>query len=257
MFARIVTCEQRYENARNLRNTISKIKGIDDIKLFPCVFGKTDFWKNGGLSEMFLNLAKARRINTHVSLSMTELAISISHEKVLKEFLLSSNEYAIIFEDDCSMRPHMCTNLEIIVQKIISNPFRFGIIHLWNSNAANTLKHAKTTEHHFDLFKESDETEKVFLKKECRPHCPGTVAYIITRKCAERVIELNEKIRMPIDNLMGDALHRTREFELLTFDTQDMILDNPMYDNSTQSISDLFICNDSKITSEMKHRGFR
>ena len=62
---------------------------------------------------------------------------------------------------------------------------------------------------------------------------------------------------MPIDNLMGDALYRNHEFELLTFDMKDMIIDNPMYENSTQSGSDLFICDDVGITSEMKHHGFR
>ena len=145
----------------------------------------------------------------------------------------------------------------MIIDKILTEPIEFGTIHLWNSDAANTLKNAKTTSHQFELLRENNDVEKTFLKKECRPHCPGTVAYIITRKCAQRVIELNEKIRMPIDNLLGDALYRTREFELLTFDANDMIIENPMYENSMQSPSDLLICDDVNIILEMKKNGFR
>ena len=151
----------------------------------------------------------------------------------------------------------MCKNLEIIINRILSNPFEFGLIHLWNCDAGNTLKHAKNTNHHFELINENSEIEGVVLKRECRPYCPGTQAYIITKKCAQRVVDLNEKIRMPIDNLMGDALYRTREFELFTFDMKNMIVDNPMYENSTQSSSDLYICDDEKITFEMKQYGFR
>ena len=257
MFARIITCKNRYKNACNLKENLAHIKEINDIQLFWCIYGKTDFLNDDKLSELFLDLARKRRINSHISLSLTELAISISHEEVLKEFLCSSFEYAIVFEDDCSVKTHMYKNLEIIINNILSNPFEFGIIHLWNCNAGDTLKHAQVSNHQFNLFSENGKSEKIFLKKEKRPYCPGTQAYIITKQCAKRLIELNEKIRMPIDNLMGDALYRTREFNLYTFDVKNIIIDNPMYENSTQSPFDLYICDCKKITSQMKEYGFR
>lgn len=255
MFVRIVTCEYRYCNACVLLGDLCGI-GLSG-GLFRCIYGKKDLVCDGVFGEEFLDLLRFGRINSHISLSLTELAISISHEKVYREFLCSCEEYAIVFEDDCSLEAHMLKNLQVIVKKIVSNPFEFGIIHLWNCNAGNTLKHAEVSPHYFKLYNNNGKIAKVFLKKEKRPYCPGTQAYIITRKCAKRLLELNEKIRMPIDNLIGDALYRTREFDLYTFDVKNMIVNNPMYENSTQSPSDLYICDDKEITSQIKKYGFR
>ena len=262
MFVRIVTCEYRYGNACVLLKDLCECFGCEGMPLmngglFDCIYGKKDLVADGVFSELFLDLLRFGRINSHISLSLTELAISLSHEEVLKEFLCSCEEYAIVFEDDCSFQAHMLKNLQMIVKKILSSRFDFGMIHLWNCNAGNTLKHAEMSRHYFDLLDENGKIAKVFLKKEKRPYNPGAQAYIITRKCAKRLIELNEKIRMPIDNLMGDALYRTREFDLYTFDVENMIVDNPMYENSTQSPSDLYICDDKNITSQIKKYGFR
>ena len=145
MFVRIVTCEYRYCNACVLLEGLCECFGCCGMPLmngglFRCIYGKKDLVCDGVFSELFLDLLRFGRINSHISLSLTEVAISISHEKVLKEFLCSSDEYAIVFEDDCSLQAHMLKNLQIIVKKILSNPFEFGIIHLWNCNAGNTLK---------------------------------------------------------------------------------------------------------------------
>lgn len=257
MFVRIITCNKRRKSACKLCHDLKTVEYFKEAKLFPCIFAKTYFWEQGKLSDNFLNLGHMGRINTHVSLSMTELAISISHQEVLKEFIKSESNYAIIFEDDCSVCTYMLKNLEILAMHILSGAFEFGTIHLWNSNAANTLKFAKSTTHSFEFLNDKYEKQSINLYQENRPHCPGCVCYIITKKCASRLMELNHKMRMPIDNSIGDALYRTHEFDLYTFLTNNLFVDNPLYENSTQSPYDLFICDDKYIVSEMKKNGIR
>ena len=167
MFVRIITCESRFSNACLLLKDLKE--GLEgSVELFMCIYGKIDLAKEGVITDLFLKLMG--RINSHIPLTLTELAISMSHEKVLTEFLCSTHQYAMIFEDDCSLQPHMLMNLQIIVKTILSNPFDFGIIHLWNSDAGNTLKYADVSSHHFELVNENGEITRVPLKKEKRPY---------------------------------------------------------------------------------------
>ena len=95
---------------------------------------------------------------------------------------------------------------------------------------------------------------------ERRPYCPGTQGYIVNRKCAQAILALNVKLRMPIDNLMGCALYRTKQFRLRTLpmvDGQSHVLYNPYFAGSTQSPDDPYVCDDEGVKVQLRGYGVR
>lgn len=110
-----------------------------------------------------------------------EIACYLSHIACLRAFLNSSNEYALILEDDC----HLPNDLYAIIQTAIQNSAEWDILRLSTVNSGWRIPYRK-----FD----QSRSLAIALTRE-----KGAGGYMVNRRCAEIFLKELLPIRVPWD----------------------------------------------------------
>ncbi len=121
-----------------------------------------------------------------------DIGCALSHFKAYREFLDSSYEYALIFEDDVSFNPSV---LRDVVEELK------GLRRYWNMVMFNTGVNKK---HYIKLLKLHSGNDMVLYSQNVMM----TGGYLIDRKAAIRYLERAMPISIPIDH------YYTRDWEL-------------------------------------------
>ena len=177
-----------------------------------------------------------------------EIAVYLSHESVVRKFVESNRQFAVLFEDDTTLDATMRGNLQRIVAMLPS--LGCHALYLFNCDAENTAQYRRPVDNILLTNPITKEEETVTICAETRAHNAGQQAYVISRSLALAILE-RTKIRCPMDMLIGMVLHRMPEFKNSFFtlpmidDTTSHCAKNPKYANSEVYREDVeFICDD-------------
>lgn len=110
-----------------------------------------------------------------------EIACYLSHVACLREFLKSSNEYALILEDDCRLP----NDLYAIIQTAISNGGEWDILRLSTVNSGWRIPYRKFDQNRYFA---------IALTRE-----KGAGGYMVNRRCAEIFLKELLPIQVPWD----------------------------------------------------------
>lgn len=130
-------------------------------------------------------------------ISLGEIGCYMSHVKVMKQFLNSDNEFAVILEDDIKLQ----NDFKQIVEKVMDGytllpeKHQWDILKLYNGKR----RHIKITD-----------IDSKHIIGACGKSVPvGTVAAVFTRKAAEKFLSVSGRevttIKRPIDSELQNA----------------------------------------------------
>jgi len=133
---------------------------------------------------------KDKVVNKNKILTTGEVALSMSHNELYKKLLRSNEEYMLIAEDDCTIRPNFKYYLNIVLNNL---PLDFDVIKL------EYIKRYKLFGGH--NMEDNDEvpndySQELFYDKNVYP---GTAMYLISRKGAKYMLELNDPVWIASD----------------------------------------------------------
>jgi glycosyl transferase family 25 len=120
---------------------------------------------------------------------------ALSHAKVLRTFLESKDEFALVFEDDIQFNP---TELSAVVQSLISRKHLWDIVGLELSHHGFPLEIAK-----LELpqnFSADNQCSSYYSLVIYLTNVKHSGAYLINRKAAQQLMETFFPIRMPFDH---------------------------------------------------------
>ena len=136
-----------------------------------------------GIDGRIMSSARLGEISNNTAMLPGEVGCAASHLHILRAFLQSKEEAICIFEDDVCFSTTMTASLLSAMQTFISQQ---------TSGAVLLLRKRKR----LGKMIQSYQDIKIY---ECF-HASGTIAYIINRKAAEIIINLNTPIRFQADN---------------------------------------------------------
>ncbi|MDR3179591.1 MAG: glycosyltransferase family 25 protein [Holosporaceae bacterium] len=123
------------------------------------------------------------------------IGCALSHEKALKQFLLSNSEFAIIFEDDVTFDPR---KLSVLAKSLVQKKHKWDIV----SFEANHHGHPVS-------IAELPYDEKLVLYLTNVKHAG---AYMINRKTAHKLLKNFFPIEMPFDHYFSRAWKHAIQF---------------------------------------------
>jgi len=167
-----------------LDSCIDEFNKIDlRFKLFRAVDGKTITLPNKDFCELSYNLLNGKRKN------LGEIGCYFSHLNVLKDFIESGENLALVCEDDISLNK----DLKKIIESAINSNIKFDLLRLSGGNRpehepGNPIKLKKIyDDYYLSMF---------FTFKH------GTGSYLITKKGAKAVLKKISKMYLPIDHAL-------------------------------------------------------
>lgn len=212
----VVNCKihaKRYEKFKKY----SKKAGIKACRV-PCVLGKK--FSEKAICQMKEDNVISNR--TLVDMTRVEVSINMSHFNAWQRFLNTCMDYAIIFEDDVELHDDFIENVDEILKELKENRISFSILHLWNGNWNATRSKRKK------VLKTSSGL-KIF--QETVPYNAGAVAYIISKKYAQWLVDHSLPIKMQQDILMGHYYRRGKHLTLdMTLDKKKQCYISPILD---------------------------
>jgi len=153
-----------------------------------------------GYNKNEINMDRYKK-HKHRELTKGEVALSMTHNDLYKKLLESDKEYMLIAEDDCTFRP----NFKDYLTKILKNlPEDFDIVKLgYISNSINGKYNMEDN----PLVPYHSDAEIKFNKNL---NYPGTECYIVSRKGAKFLLEINEPIWLPSDGALDPFHHQVK-----------------------------------------------
>ena len=150
------------------------------------------------------NKITTERAESNSKLKKGQIALAMTHNDLYKKLLESNNKYMLIAEDDCTFR----SNFKIYLNKVINNlPDNFDIVKIgYISNMGSG--HSYNMEDN-PLVPYNSNTN---IKFNDTLELPGTECYIVSRKGAKMLLEMNEPIWMPSDGAM-DRNHLNKKIK--------------------------------------------
>jgi len=144
-------------------------------------------WKNIDPFDLS-NTVKNKKIkNSYRKLSLGYMACNLSHRKVLKKFVNSSEKIIAVLEDDVKLN----TDLPEVLSALEDSSHHFDIVFLHRRNKQNNLLvNLKSISTNYAL--------SLSKKEEA-----GALGYAITRSAAKQFLQVTPQVCGPID----DALH--------------------------------------------------
>lgn len=182
----VVNCaihKARYEKFK-------KYAAIADVKAcrVPCVLGvKFNH-------EVMCNMIKNKIVAKNCVMTTIEISINMSHYNCWQKLINSCQKYALILEDDVELKKDFIRKVNKLMAALEDNGIDFSVFHLWNGNWADTDKKYKK------VLKIGD----MEIVQEGDYYNAGAVAYIMSRRYAEYLMERFFPIKRPQDMMMGD-----------------------------------------------------
>ena len=130
---------------------------------------------NNDVKKVFISKNSLKNINFQENLKNSELALTLSHFKVFNSIKNLTGEYFMVCEDDISFK-NLKYFKDVDLKKIIKNCPSFDILTLYKT------KLQKLDEMYTDL--------NQFNSNETEDHIWGSVAYIITKKFAQKMCDI-------------------------------------------------------------------
>jgi GR25 family glycosyltransferase involved in LPS biosynthesis len=138
----------------------------------------------------------------HKDLSNGEIAVSMTHNALYKKLLSSNEKFMLIAEDDCTIKPSFKHYLNIVLNNL---PYDFDIIKLeYIKNYTNGHNNKE------NLDVPSDYNTRLYYSNDSYA---GAAAYIVSRKGAEYILNLNEPIWLPADAVFDAKWHEFKNME--------------------------------------------
>jgi len=155
---------------------------------------------------------------TRAHLSRGEIGCILSHLKTWRKFLESDATFALVLEDDVHIQPDFSTFMEHIPSLLEVDAMCVYRLEAFNSQMTLTRK------------------PKITLGRrscyELLTNCGGSAAYILTRKSAERLLELKDALCQSLDTELFDPNRRQIEnLKVYQWLPAPCIQDMLLYDN--------------------------
>lgn len=226
-----INCNKHVERREKFVSQFDLHPNVKKYRI-PCVYGKN--WSN----KKICNLVEDGELKYGADLTKIEVAITMSHLRALKHFLKTKNNFAIIMEDDASLKKSFYDN----VKQILSNIPFFDVLYLYNSDCFDTNSKLK---------KILDIKNNISILQETVPHCATASAYIISRNHAEFLLEKAYPITVPWDTFMSFTTFKKKKLYYtlnMPFDWGSSIVKVPKWTpkQSTQNLNINLEANDNK-----------
>ena len=182
----VVNCsihKARYEKFK-------KYAAIADVKAcrVPCVLGIKFTQK------VMCNMIKNKIVAKNCGMTTVEISINMSHYNCWQKLINSCQKYALILEDDVELKKDFIPKVNKLMAALEENDIDFSVFHLWNGNWAETDK----------KYKKILNVDNMEIVQERDYYNAGAVAYIMSRRYAEYLMERFFPIKQPQDMMMGD-----------------------------------------------------
>jgi len=129
----------------------------------------------------------------HREIDNGNIALSMTHNDLYQKLLGSNEEFMLIAEDDCTIKPSFKHYLNIVLHNL---PSDFDFIRLEyitdHTRSYNTKENSSVP---------ADYETKLYYDNKLHA---GTAAYIVSRKGAEYALKLNEPVWLPADGIFDN-----------------------------------------------------
>lgn len=192
--AYVINCDIHADRLKSMHAQLQKAN-IQATRV-PCINGRKFS------TEVLCAMRKRGLITNDSQVNVIEIAICLSHYSVWLRLLQSSDDCALVFEDDCMLHDGFKHRLE----SVLSSLDDFSILFLWNGNWGQTRRKLTTV----------GTVGDVVVKQEHSAYNAGAVSYVISRPFAQYMVKHFFPIMYPVDITIGDHFRQGRH---LTLDT--------------------------------------
>lgn len=201
---KVINCS-KHKNRLNKFTELAK-KAKVPFKRVNCVYAKN--WS----SKRLCNLIDDHTIAHDTEITAGEAAINLSHRKCWELFLKSSNELLCVFEDDCKIKKDFMRYLNCLLNNETMKEKSFDVLYLINGNWAGTISSQ------VPWLKFRCKSQEIVVRRETKEYNASGSCYIINKKFAEKLVERQYPLKLPVDNFMGSL--NLKKFKHITIKTK-------------------------------------
>ena len=183
----VINCDIHKDRLKKFRKYAKKA-GLSACREV-CVNGKS-FDK-----PLLCDMIKKGFVSKNADITPIELSITYSHINVWQRFVDSCKEYALVIEDDAEVHKDFKKMLNKTLKALHTKKKKFDVLYLWNGNWANSISSTR---------KVLDVSDKITVIQEKTSFNAGTVAYIITRKLAQKLLRNAYPVKDAVDIYLAD-----------------------------------------------------